>query len=69
MIGFDDGSRQERTLDARTVSSINVNLTSEIDLTKAHKLPENAGIGFMGQRGLGLSTLLPNWQQRCLPLP
>jgi len=48
MIGFDDGKQQNRSLDGQSVNSINANLTSGIDLTKARRLRENKGFSFMG---------------------
>jgi type II restriction/modification system DNA methylase subunit YeeA len=48
MVGFDDGTQKGRILDGRPVPSVNSNLTSEIDLTKARTLDENADLSFMG---------------------
>lgn len=48
MVGFDGGAETERTLDGRPVQSINADLTSTVDLTHARRLPENAGLAFMG---------------------
>ncbi len=66
MIGFDDGSQQERLLNeekddapehalahARRVSQMNANLTSAADVTKARRLEENLGISFMGDTKVG----------------
>ncbi|HSW42281.1 MAG TPA: DNA methyltransferase, partial [Patescibacteria group bacterium] len=47
-VGQDDGSDTERELDGQPVASINANLTSGVDLSAAHRLPENLGISFMG---------------------
>jgi methylase of polypeptide subunit release factors len=44
MVGFDDGTDEQRTLDGNSVSTINANLTSAADLTLARPLPENADI-------------------------
>ncbi|MBF6606552.1 MAG: class I SAM-dependent DNA methyltransferase, partial [Chloroflexi bacterium] len=52
-VGQDDGSDLERTLDGRPVASINPDLTSGIDLTKARRLRENAGIAFIGDQKSG----------------
>ena len=46
-VGQDDGSQSERTLDGRPVASINPDLTSGVDLTKARQLPENLGVAFI----------------------
>ncbi len=48
IIGYDDGTEPSRTLDGRPVTSINANLTAGLDLTRVRRLPENLGIGFMG---------------------
>jgi len=47
-VGQDDGSETERTLDGQSVSTINPDLTSGVDLTRARRLRENLGIAFMG---------------------
>ena len=48
MVGFDDGSEGEHTLDGEPVEKVNADLTSAIDLTVARRLVENRGIAFMG---------------------
>ena len=48
MIGFDDGTETNRLLDDVPVTTINPDLTSELDLTKASRLAENKGIAFQG---------------------
>ncbi len=53
IIGFDNGSETNRTLDDKAVISINSNLTAGIDLTKARRLKENVGIAFMGDTKVG----------------
>jgi len=53
IIGFDDGSQTERTLDGHSVEVIHANLTSAADTTKAKTLPENAGICFQGPTKIG----------------
>jgi type II restriction/modification system DNA methylase subunit YeeA len=50
MIGFDNGLEKAHLLDDKIVSSINSNLTSASDLTKAKKLTENARITFSGTK-------------------
>ena len=49
IIGFDDGSETEITLDGEIVSNINANLTTGVDTTVARILRENAGLSFEGQ--------------------
>ncbi|MGD9547784.1 MAG: type IIL restriction-modification enzyme MmeI, partial [Candidatus Krumholzibacteriia bacterium] len=48
MVGFDDGADKGRVLDGSQASTINANLTSNVDITQAVPLKENAGIAFMG---------------------
>jgi len=47
MVGFDDGTEAERSLDDVKVPAINSDLTCATDLTKAVKLPVNAGFGYI----------------------
>ncbi len=47
-VGQDDGSEKERELDGQAATSINANLTSGLDLSRARQLQENLGIAFMG---------------------
>jgi len=49
-VGQDDGSETERELDGRAVGSINANLTSGVDLTRARRLSENRDIAFVGDQ-------------------
>ncbi|HYV28076.1 MAG TPA: DNA methyltransferase [Candidatus Eisenbacteria bacterium] len=48
MVGFDDGGELERTLDGKSVPTINSNLSTAFDITKALPLRENSGSGFIG---------------------
>jgi len=48
MIGFDDGTQEERTLDGHIVESIHADLTAETNVLDAAKLQENEGICFLG---------------------
>ena len=48
IVGFDDGSEAERTLDGEPAVSINSNLTVGVDITKARRLAENLGRAFQG---------------------
>jgi hypothetical protein len=52
-VGQDDGSEIDRDLDGRPVASINANLTFGVDLTRARRLRENAGIAFIGDQKSG----------------
>ena len=53
LIGFDDGSEAQKSLDNILVSSINVDLSAAIDLTKVKPLAENQGIAFIGDTKKG----------------
>lgn len=48
MVAFDDGRETNRVLDKQEVPRINANLTSNADVTQAHRLQENLGLCFMG---------------------
>ncbi len=48
IVGFDDGSDEERRLDGLDVANINSDLTAKRDLTKARTLSQNASIAFLG---------------------
>ncbi len=48
MIGFDDGSEHSKTLNGVPVESINADLTTGLDFTKAHRLQENDNLCYMG---------------------
>ncbi|KTB47809.1 Methyltransferase domain [Dehalogenimonas alkenigignens] len=48
IIGFDEGSEHNKTLDGNPVTSINADLTAGVDLTKARRLKENLNICYMG---------------------
>lgn len=43
-VGFDDGRQQTRILNEEAVSTINADLTSSVDVSKARVLKENQGI-------------------------
>jgi hypothetical protein len=48
MVGFDNGLQKEYLLNGKSVSEINSDLTSSLDLTKAKQLNENINRSFMG---------------------
>ena len=61
MIGFDDGSEQERVLEGQLTAAINPDLTGgNADITTAKRLPENAGLAFMGDTKGGAFDLTPD---------
>jgi type II restriction/modification system DNA methylase subunit YeeA len=49
-VAQDDGSEAGSELDGRQVPHINANLTVGIDMTKARRLRENAGVAFEGDK-------------------
>lgn len=53
IVGFDDGAQTTKSLNAKPVLSVNSDLTSEIDLSKARKLKDNTGIAFTGMTPVG----------------
>ena len=48
MVGFDNGSEPVRERDGQTVSTINADLSVDIDLTSVPSLQENVGISYQG---------------------
>ena len=48
MIGFDDGTEQEHTLDGEPVIEIHADLTTKSNVTTALSLEENFGLCFLG---------------------
>ena len=53
MVGFDDGTIKERSLDGTPVETIHANLTSQSDTTQALTLTENLNICFIGTKKAG----------------
>ena len=53
IVAQDDGAETERLLDGDPVGIINADLTSGVDLTRASRLPENAGVAFIGDQKSG----------------
>ncbi|AHY46604.1 Methyltransferase domain [Rubrobacter radiotolerans] len=66
MVGFDDGTQQERVLDGLPVERINSDLTGSLDLTEAARLPENADLAFMGDTKGGPFDLPPDVARKML---
>jgi hypothetical protein len=48
IVGFDGGSETVRSLNGSPTLAINSDLTASVDVTRAARLPENAGFSFMG---------------------
>ena len=57
MIGFDGGAEQVRILDGKQVATINANLTTRADTTKAERLASNRAVGFIADVKAGLFDL------------
>ena len=53
IVGFDNGNEELRELDGQRVSTINSNLTSTADVTKAQRLAANGDIAFIGTKKAG----------------
>ncbi|MEW6354764.1 MAG: DNA methyltransferase [Planctomycetota bacterium] len=53
MVGFDDGSEKSKILDGQSVQTINPNLSSTADITKAVVLKENQNICYIGTKKAG----------------
>lgn len=66
MVGFDGGGEQERVLNGATVDNIYTDLTSDLDLTEAFKLPSNKEIAFMGDTKGGKFDVPPRLAQKLL---
>lgn len=69
MVGFDDGSESERTLDGSPVATINPDLTTALDLTKAKTLRTNAGVAFMADTKGGAFDIPADVAKAMLDLP
>jgi hypothetical protein len=68
-VGQDDGSESERELDGRPVDSINADLTTGFDLTRARRLNENLGIAFEGDKKGGPFEITDEVARRMLAAP
>ena len=68
-LGFDDGAERRRQLNGMPVASINANLTSGIDLTRARRLPQNRSIAFMGDTKGGPFDISAEVAERLLASP
>jgi type II restriction/modification system DNA methylase subunit YeeA len=69
IVGFDNGSQTECTLDGKLVMRIHANLTSEADTTSAKTLKENAGLCFMGTTKVGAFDIAPDVASKMLAAP
>ena len=69
IVCFDDGSQIDRTLDGQSVTVINTNLMTGVDLTKAQRLVENIGISFEGSSPKGPFEITPQLAAKMLVEP
>ncbi|MGB8477668.1 MAG: DNA methyltransferase [Acidobacteriaceae bacterium] len=69
MVGFDDGSQTERTLDGQSVEVIHADLTASANVAGALKLPENANLCFLGVTKGGPFDLAPEQAAEMLRAP
>ena len=69
IVCFDDGSQIDRTLDGQSVTVINTNLMTGVDLTKAQRLVENIGISFEGSSPKGPFEISPQLAAKILIEP
>lgn len=66
MVGFDSGEQVERTLNGKSVATINSDLTSTVDLTRAAPLQENSSIAFIGTQKGGKFDIAADIAQKML---
>jgi len=69
VIGFDDGSQQQRALDGKLVTSIHADLTASANVASAQALPENANLCFLGVMKGGPFDLSEHEARRMLAAP
>lgn len=69
IVGFDNGAEQTRLLDGREVLSINADLSATLDVTGAKRLPESAGVAFMGTSKKGPFDISGSTARAMLALP
>ncbi len=69
MVGFDDGTQKNRSLDGETVIKINPDLSAQADITQAQRLPENLGVSFMGDIKGGIFDITDELAREMLSHP
>ncbi|MDP9359315.1 MAG: hypothetical protein M3R02_29325 [Chloroflexota bacterium] len=69
IVGFDDGTEKERTLNDQPVEHINADLTGTLDLGRARVLPENKDICFYGSQQKGSFDITPDLAHALLAEP
>ncbi|MDY0039686.1 MAG: hypothetical protein RBS57_05195, partial [Desulforhabdus sp.] len=68
LVAFDNGTEASRTLEGKTVATINANLTAAADITQARILDANKGIAFMGDTKVGPFEIPEDLAREWLPL-
>jgi len=69
MIGFDNGTAQDRSLNGVPATAINADLTGDINLTYAQRLVENVGICFIGTKKAGAFDVDATFARSLLAAP
>ena len=69
IVGFDDGSAMNLSLNNTPVANINSDLTTGPDLTQARRLDANAGLSFMGVIPVGPFEIEPDITKQMLRQP
>ena len=69
IVGFDDGSQPDRTLDGHRVEVIHSDLTADAKVTEAETLPENADLCFQGVQKGGPFDITSEQAEKMLELP
>jgi len=59
MVGFDNGTETEKTLNGAPADEIYADLSGALDLSSARRLPENAKVAFIGTQKGGSFDLTP----------
>jgi type II restriction/modification system DNA methylase subunit YeeA len=69
MIGYDNGTELNRSLNGQVVESIGSDLRSDVDLTQAKRLRENLGIAYIGDSKKGEFDISQEFAMNLLSMP
>ena len=69
IVGQDDGTEQQRSLDGEQVGAINPDLTAGLDLTRAKPIAENRGVCLQGDIKGGAFDITPEVARQMLKEP
>ncbi|MBP7983568.1 MAG: class I SAM-dependent DNA methyltransferase [Chromatiaceae bacterium] len=69
LVAFDSGQEQTKSINGIPVSGINADLTGTVDITKAKRLRENAGLAYVGDTKKGKFDVSTEIAQKILSLP